>query len=146
MKKKDILYLNKRHQVIVEDLLKDVKEAMYYATPSKVDGKYKDFLGILDSIYLHSNIFHDTTLKHENNDGVVAEFIFLIPNMLFYTSVGFLTGIKTDDNTDNIISHIEEVGGLCENATGELADILIDITETDELYNEIVELGKVEQN
>ena len=145
MKKKDILYLNKRHQVIVENLVKDVKESMYYATENEIDGKYRDFLGILDSIYLHSNIFNTTTLKTDKDDGVVAEFIFLIPNMLFYTVIGFLTGLKTSDNSDNIISHTEEVGGLCENATGELADILIDITETERLYDEIVELG-IEQN
>jgi len=145
MKKKDILYLNKRHQTIVENLVKDVKESMYYATKDEVSGKYKDFIGILDSIYLHSNIFHDTTLKHEKNDGVVAEFIFLIPNMLFYTSIGFLTGISTFENKDSVIEFTEEIGGLCENCTGELADILIDITETDRLYDEVVELG-VEQN
>ena len=145
MKKKDILYLNKRHQVIVEKLIKDVKESLYYATKDEVSGKYKDFLGILESIRLHSNIFHDTTLKVEKNDGVVAEFIFLIPNMLFYSVIGFLTGLKTPNNVDEIISFTEEIGSLCENCTGELADILIDITETERLYDEIVELG-IEQN
>ena len=145
MKKKDILYLNKRHQIIVENLVKDVKESMYYATENEIDGKYRDFLGILDSIYLHSNIFNTTTLKTDKDDGVVAEFIFLIPNMLFYTVIGFLTGLKTSDNSDNIIAYIEEIGGMCESSTGELADVLIDINESKDLIDEMAELG-IEKN
>ena len=63
MKKKDILYLNEGHQEVVEGLMEDVKKIMYYATEDEIAGKYQDFLSILDSVYLYSNNFHDTTLK-----------------------------------------------------------------------------------
>ena len=95
MKTKEILYLNDDHKVVVEALMADVKQIMYYATEDEVKGKYQDFLNILDSVYLYSNNFHETTLKIEGGDGVMAEFIFLIPNMLFYTTIGFLTALKT---------------------------------------------------
>ena len=139
MKKKDILYLNEGHQVVVEGLMEDVKKIMYYATEYEIAGKYQDFLNILDSVYLYSNNFHETTLKIEGDDGAMAEFIFLIPNMLFYTTIGFLTALKTKENGDDMIVHLEEIANLCENSTGELADVLIDATDEKRLLDRILE-------
>ena len=139
MKKKDILYLNEGHQVVVEGLMENVKKIMYYATEDEIAGKYQDFLNILDSVYLYSNNFHETTLKIEGDDGVMAEFIFLIPNMLFYTAIGFITGLKTKENGDVMVIHLERIGSLCENSTGELADVLIDATDKKRLLEDILE-------
>jgi len=139
MKKKDILYLNASHQEVVEVLMEDVKKIMYYATEDEIAGKYQDFLNILDSVYLYSNNFHETTLKIEGDDGVMAEFIFLIPNMLFYTAIGFLTGIKTKANGDVMAVHLEKISSLCENSTSELADVLIDATDKKRLLEDMLE-------
>tara|TARA_R110000824_G_scaffold12997_1_gene56749 strand:+ start:63 stop:500 length:438 start_codon:yes stop_codon:yes gene_type:complete len=139
MKNTEILYLNKGHQEIVEGLMEDVKKIMYYATEDEIAGKYQDFLNILDSVYLYSNNFHETTLKIEGDDGVMAEFIFLIPNMLFYTAIGFITGLKTKENGDVMVIHLERIGSLCENSTGELADVLIDATDKKRLLEDILE-------
>ena len=139
MNKKEILYLNNNHKCIVEGLMKDVKELMYYATEDELSGKYQDFLNILDSVYLYSNNFHETTLKIEGDNGVVAEFIFLIPNMLFYTSIGFLTALKTTENNKYMKSYLGDIASFCENATSELADVLIDETEKKKLLENIIE-------
>tara|TARA_R110000824_G_scaffold44465_1_gene129374 strand:+ start:1329 stop:1766 length:438 start_codon:yes stop_codon:yes gene_type:complete len=139
MNKKEILYLNDDHKKIVEGLMKDVKELMYYATEDQVSGKYQDFLNILDSVYLYSNNFHETTLKIEGDNGVMAEFIFLIPNMLFYTSIGFLTALKTSENNKYMKTYLEDIASFCENATSELADVLIDETEKKKLLEDIIE-------
>ena len=74
MKKKDILYLNEGHQVVVEGLMEDVKKIMYYATEDEISGKYQDFLNILDSVYLYSNNFHETTLKIEGDDVILLTY------------------------------------------------------------------------
>ena len=139
MKKKDILYLNEGHQVVVEGLMEDVKKIMYYATEYEIAGKYQDFLNILDSVYLYSNNFHETTLKLEGDNGVMAEFIFLIPNMIFYTAIGFLTALKNEGNSKHMKDYLEDVASFCENATSELADVLIDETEKKKLLKDIVE-------
>jgi hypothetical protein len=139
MKTKEILYLNDDHKVVVEALMADVKQIMYYATEDEVKGKYQDFLNILDSVYLYSNNFHETTLKIEGGDGVMAEFIFLIPNMLFYTTIGFLTALKTEVNGDDMMVFLEKIAHLCENCTGELADVLIDATDEKRLLEDIFE-------
>ena len=139
MNKKEILYLNAGHQEVVEVLMEDVKKIMYYATENEIAGKYQDFLNILDSVYLYSNNFHDTTLKVEDDNGVTAEFIFLIPNMLFYTTIGFLTALKTKYNADFMCSHLEKIGSLCENSTSELADVLIDVTDKKKILEDMLE-------
>ena len=64
-------------------------------------------------------------LMKEDN-GVTAEFIFLIPNMMFYTSIGFLTALKNNHNIKEIKNYLEKVAVLTENTTGELPDVLID--------------------
>mgnify|MGYP003625340929 CR=1 FL=1 len=138
MNKKDIMYLNKPHQEVVEKLMKDVKELMYYATEDEASGKYQDFLNILESVYLYSNNFHETTLKIEDDNGAVAEFIFLIPNMLFYTCIGFLTALKNESNSKYMGDYLEDIGGFCENATSELADVLIDVTEDNKALEQIM--------
>ena len=139
MKKKEILYLNKEHLAVVELLMEDVKKIMYYATEDEIAGKYQDFLNILDSVYLYSNNFHETTLKIEDDNGAMAEFIFLIPNMLFYTTIGFLTALKTKENQDSMVVHLEKIANLCENSTSELADVLIDATDEKRLLEGILE-------
>ena len=139
MNKKEILYLNNNHKDVVERLMKDVKELMYYATEEEISGKYQDFLNILDSVYLYSNNFHETTLKIEGDNGVMAEFIFLIPNMIFYSAIGFLTALKNEDNSKYMKGYLEDIASFCENATSELADVLIDETEKKKLLKDIVE-------
>ena len=69
----------------------------------------------------------------------MAEFIFLIPNMIFYTSIGFLTALKNSENSVFMLEHLEDTASLCENATAELADVLIDATDEKNLMEDIVE-------
>jgi len=137
MKKKEILYFNKGHQEIIERLLIDVKQLMYFATEDEAKGKYQDFLNILESVFLYSNNFHTTTLKAHVDDGVLAEFIFLIPNMIFYTSIGFLTALKTERNKHNMESFLSSIAEFCEDSTSELADVLIDATDEKNMIDEI---------
>ncbi len=146
MKDTEILYLNDQHEKIVESHLKTIKKLMYFATEDVDGGKYQDFLHIVNSIFLYSNNFHKTMVnKVDTDNGVVAEFIFLIPNMIFYTSIGFLTALKDGENNEDMKDALEKIGLSCENTTSELADIIIDESEKKQIYKEIEEI-KVNQN
>lgn len=146
MKDTEILYLNDQHEEIVESHLKTIKKLMYFATEDVDGGKYQDFLHIVNSIFLYSNNFHKTMVnKVDTDNGVVAEFIFLIPNMIFYTSIGFLTALKDGENNEDMKDALERIGVSCENTTSELADIIIDESEKKQIYKEIEEI-KVNQN
>ena len=79
MKKTENVYLNTKHKKIIVKLTKDVKRYVYFATDDYDAEKYKDFLEVLDSVFVYSNNFHDITYKIDKEDGVMAEFLF------FYT-------------------------------------------------------------
>ena len=65
------------------------------------------------------------------------EFIFLIPNMTFYLSVGFLTGLKHKQNNEEMDKFVERMAKKTENITGELADLLLDANEAIEILQEL---------
>ena len=138
MKDIDIVYLNAEHKRIICKHIKMISKLMYYATETTEAGKYKDFLTILNSIYMYSNNFYNTMVDKEDFEkGAVAEFLFLIPNMSFYTSIGFLTALKDGDNDTSLRENLEDIGMNCENTTSELADILIDEKEENQFIKEI---------
>ena len=138
MKDINIIYLNGEHKRIVEKHLRVVKKLMYYATENTESGKYQDFLTILNSIYMYSNNFHNTMIDKDKCDkGAVAEFLFLIPNMSFYTSIGFLTALKDGNNDLSLRDRLEDIGLNCESTTSELADVLIDETEKKQILKDI---------
>jgi len=146
MKNIEMLYLNRQHQEIVECHISKIKKLMYYATENVDSGKYKGFLDILNSIYLYSNNFYSTVLDRSDDDnGVVAEFLFLVPNMCFYSAIGFLTALRDGENDSDMKDYLERVGAISENATGELADILIDEEEKKEIIKDLVNI-KIKQN
>lgn len=140
MKNIEISYINDNHKKIVELHLRKIKKAMYFATEDAGEGKYQDFLDIMNSVYLYSNNFHETMVDRRDGDGLLDEFIFLIPNMVFYTAIGYLTALKDGDNDYLMRSSLEEIGSICENATSELADILIDEKESKKIMKDILDL------
>ena len=137
MKDSEVIYLNDDHERIVDKHIKGVKKLMYYATEQVGVGKYQDFLTIMNSIYMYSNNFYNTMLKkREYDEGEMAEFIFLIPNMSFYTSIGFLTALKDGENDLMLRDKLERIGLNCENATAELADVLFEENEKKGFFND----------
>lgn len=145
MKDTEVIYLNEQHEKIVGKHINTIKKLMYFATENTEKGKFQDFLTILKSIYVYSNNFHETMVsKKKKDDGVIAEFLFLIPNMSFYTAIGFLTALKDGKNDLELRDVLERIGVNCENATSELADILIDEEVEKEMIKDIfgIEINK----
>ena len=134
MKMSEVKYLNDRHKDVIEQYLLRLKKIMYFATENAESGKYQDFLDILSAVYAYSNSFHSTMLK---NKDVTQEFLFLIPNMSFYSCIGYLTALKNKINADDVKNDLEKVTVITEDVTGSLADILIDDLEEEELIKQI---------
>tara|TARA_R110000824_G_scaffold88958_1_gene218462 strand:- start:8 stop:481 length:474 start_codon:yes stop_codon:yes gene_type:complete len=127
-------YLNEKHRKIIEIYILYVRKLIYFATEDAGDRKFKDFLDILDTVFAYSNNFHDSIKERTTMN---EEFVFLIPNMTFYLSVGFLTGLKHKENNKDMDRFIENMAKKTEQATGELADILIDNSATIEILQEL---------
>lgn len=127
-------YINKEHQAIVEQYVLYLKKLVYFATEDAGNMKFQEYTEILESVFMYSNNFYDTMTKKKH---MVEEFMFLIPNMAFYLSVGFFTGLKNRNNAKDIEMCIDRLAKKTENITGELTDILIDNKEKIEIIEEL---------
>jgi len=127
-------YINKEHEAIVEQYVLYLKKLVYFATEDAGNMKFQQYTEILDSVFMYSNNFYDTMTKKKH---MVEEFMFLIPNMAFYLSVGFFTGLKNRNNAKDIEMCIDRLAKKTENITGELTDILIDNKEKIEIIEEL---------
>ena len=127
-------YINKEHEAIVEQYVLYLKKLVYFATEDAGNMKFQEFAEILESVFMYSNNFYDTMTKKKH---MVEEFMFLIPNMVFYLSVGFFTGLKNKNNAKDIKMCIDRLAKKTENITGELTDILIDNKEKIEIIEEL---------
>ena len=127
-------YINKEHEDIVEQYVLYLKKLVYFATEDAGNMKFQEFAEILESVFMYSNNFYDTMTKKKH---MVEEFMFLIPNMAFYLSVGFFTGLKNRNNAKDIEMCIDRLAKKTENITGELTDILIDNKEKIEIIEEL---------
>jgi len=127
-------YINKEHEDIVEQYVLYLKKLVYFATEDAGNMKFQEYTEILESVFMYSNNFYDTMTKKKH---MVEEFMFLIPNMAFYLSVGFFTGLKNRNNAKDIEMCIDRLAKKTENITGELTDILIDNKEKIEIIEEL---------
>lgn len=137
MKQEEIFYLNDEHKQIVEKHILYVKKLVYYATEDCAFGKFQEFSDILETIYMYSNNFYTNMVEKKEDDAYLAEFLFLIPNMAFYTAIGFLTALKNKNNSGKMRESLERIIMSCEDTTSELADVLIDENEKKELINDL---------
>lgn len=127
-------YINKEHEGIVEQYVLYLKKLVYFATEDAGNMKFQEYAEILESVFMYSNNFYDTMTRKKH---MVEEFMFLIPNMAFYLSVGFFTGLKNRNNAKDIEMCIDRLAKKTENITGELTDILIDNKEKIEIIEEL---------
>jgi hypothetical protein len=132
----EIKYLNKKHQKEVEDYMSLVKEIVYYATEESAAGKYSEFNELIGTITQYSNNFYKSVVSNNANK---EEFAFMIPNLLFYMSIGFLTGIQKKNQQYNTMKIIKKLSDYATDVTGRITDILIDEEERErkeELLNQ----------
>ena len=137
IEKDEVFYLNDEHRIIVEKHILNVKKLVYYATEDCGLGKFQEFSDILETIYMYSNNFYTNMVEKKENDAYLAEFLFVIPNMYFYTAIGFLTALKNKNNKSIMRESLERIVMSCEDTTSELADVLIDENEKKQLIKDL---------
>ena len=127
-------YINSKHEDLIEEYVLYLKKLVYFATEDTGNKKFQQYSEILETVFAYSNNFYDTMTKKKH---MVEEFMFLIPNMAFYLSVGFFTGLKNRNNIKDIEMCIDRLAKKTENTTGELTDVLIDNNEKIEILQEL---------
>ena len=137
-----IKYLNDKHKAAVEQYVSLVNEVIYYATEDSSEGKYNEFSELLNTITAYSNNFYRSVDK---NEGAREEFAFMIPNLLFYMAIGFLTGIQKKNQQYNTMKIVSKLSEQAQEVTGIIADILID-EEHAERKKELFSEDKIKLN
>jgi len=125
----EIIYINEEHEKIVHRYLNYVQKQVYEATEMAERGKYNDFQELLSDILLYHNDFSDFGLKDDN----VSEWLFSIPNLAMFTTLGFFAGLKNKSNEDLLDRCSTNIHSATMEMVGSLSDMLKDIEEKSKL-------------
>lgn len=113
-------YLNNIHKQLIDKYLKDIQEVMFYITEDMDRGRFHKFNNILINVTKYSNDFKED----DKGEVFVNEWIYMIPNLTYYSVLGFLAGITTKHNIDEIADTSEVVLKLTTDLIGKSTDIL----------------------
>lgn len=125
----EIIYINEEHELIVHRYLKYVQKQVYEATEMAESGKYNDFQELLSDILMYHNDFSDFGLK----DDSVSEWLFSIPNLAMFTTLGFFAGLKNKSNEDLLDKCSTNIHSATMEMVGSLSDMLKDLEEKSKL-------------
>ena len=118
--------LNNTHRRLVSQHLKFLQARLYRITEhDKTVGKFLDYQDILDTIVKYSNDFEDYTKEERSTE----EWMYMIPTLSLYASLGFLAGIK-NDRMERFVDFEEEMKKFVDstlNLVGDLSDVLQDL-------------------
>lgn len=130
--------LNKKHSKLIEKYMKFVQSIIYEATEDCGYKKFSDFNEILVNIVNYINAFK-TMVKSNNR---LNEWAYMIPNLILYSSMGFMTGIKNKNNSDEIDKLQEVLFEKTLDFVGETSDILTDIKTKENIRERILTIKK----
>ena len=135
-KMKGIKSLNGTHRRLVSQHLKFLQARLYRITEhDKTVGKFLDYQDILDTIVQYSNDFEDYTKEERSTE----EWLYMIPTLSLYASLGFLAGIK-NDRMERFVDFEEEMRKFVDstlNLVGDLSDVLQDLKVKEDIGKEL---------
>ena len=128
--------LNNTHRRLVSQHLKFLQARLYRITEhDKTVGKFLDYQDILDTIVKYSNDFEDYTKEERSTE----EWMYMIPTLSLYASLGFLAGIK-NDKMERFVDFEEEMRKFVDstlNLVGDLSDVLQDLKVKEDIGKEL---------
>ncbi len=128
--------LNNTHRRLVSQHLKFLQARLYRITEhDKTVGKFLDYQDILDTIVKYSNDFEDYTKEERSTE----EWMYMIPTLSLYASLGFLAGIK-NDKMERFVDFEEEMKKFVDstlNLVGDLSDVLQDLKVKEDIGKEL---------
>ena len=128
--------LNNTHRRLVSQHLKFLQARLYRITEhDKTVGKFLDYQDILDTIVKYSNDFEDYTKEERSTE----EWMYMIPTLSLYASLGFLAGIK-NDRMERFVDFEEEMKKFVDstlNLVGDLSDVLQDLKVKEDIGKEL---------
>ena len=128
--------LNQKHEDILVKYIKSVQGTVYEVTEDSEIHKFLDFNQILENIVEYTNSFNRIA-KSVNR---TTEWAYMVPNLMLYSTIGFLAGIKDKNNKDMIDDLSKELFNMTIEFIGETTDILEDIQIKEKIQKGILNL------
>ncbi len=126
--------LNKKHEEILHKYMKFVQGTVYSATEEYNSSKFLDFNDIIANIINYTNSFNNTLTSSSRR----AEWAYMTPNLLLYSTIGFLAGVKSDKNSELIDELSEDLFETTVDFVGETTDILESIKMKEDIQKRIL--------
>lgn len=133
--------LNSKHAKLLENYFKFVQHVAYDATEDYNSRKFDDFNEILVNIVHYANQFR----KMVKNEDRIAEWAYMMPNLMLYSGVGFLCGVRNNRNSQEIDKLSARLYDETINLVGETSDILTDIRIRKDIKHKLL-LKKIQKN
>ena len=130
----DVSSLNQRHEEMLHKYVKFVQGTVYTATEGYSSDKFLDFNEILENILKYTNAFNKLIKTPSRR----AEWAYMTPNLMLYATIGFLSGVRNDKNTELIDELSEDLFETTVDFVGETTDILDDIQQKEEIQRKIL--------
>tara|TARA_R110002110_G_scaffold260787_2_gene476595 strand:- start:1390 stop:1818 length:429 start_codon:yes stop_codon:yes gene_type:complete len=90
--------VNEQHETLIKGYVNFIKGVAYEATENCEYGKFDDYNDILNNIIKYTNEFQK--IIESNNQ--TKEWVFMSPNLMLYSCMGFLSGIRNNKNEEQI--------------------------------------------
>ena len=129
--------LNKKHARYLNKYIKCVQGIMYSSTEGVEVGKFNEINDLLLKVVRFANQFKENARNKEE----LSEWCYMIPNLMLYSSVGFLIGIKTKkvkEEINNAIEQLFEKTLTMTSKTSEILDTMKALGELDEILDKYI--------
>jgi len=133
----EIVCDNIKHKRILEKYLQYVKASIYYITEEHEAGKFGDFIDTLETIITYSNEFRE---DNEKQTSLMNEWRYMIPNLVVFSSVGFLSGIKRKSISKDVEILKKKLFRKTSEIIGETYDIYAEDRVSDEFKVKLKEI------
>tara|TARA_R100000544_G_C2226155_1_gene60854 strand:+ start:1418 stop:1828 length:411 start_codon:yes stop_codon:yes gene_type:complete len=134
----DVSSLNQKHEEITHRYLKFVQGTVYTATEDYKSDKFLDFNEIIENIINYTNSFNKLVKTNSRR----SEWAYMTPNLMLYATIGFLSGVKNDSNSELINELSEDLFDKTVDFVGETTDILEDIQNKEDMQKKILKLTR----
>ena len=136
----DVSSLNSKHEEMLHKYVKFVQGTVYSATEGYDSSKFLDFNEVISNIITYTNSF-ENMLGSTNRR---TEWAYMTPNLMLYATIGFLSGVKNDENSELIDELSEDLFDTTVDFVGETTDILEDIKIKEEMQKKILTINKTQ--
>ena len=130
----DVSSLNQKHEEMLHKYVKFVQGTAYTATEGYESGKFLGFNEIIANIITYTNSFNNMLVSSNRR----TEWAYMTPNLMLYATIGFLSGVKNDENSELIDELSEDLFDTTVDFVGETTDILEDIQQKEEIQRKIL--------